>query len=202
MKFRFIFTTSIISPEREQLYLERITKTIQQLQHLPFVFYILENNGIRETELNSIQNVTLLYTNTNKIDAFSDRKGIKEFSDIMFLSEKYMFDDNDLIIKFTGLYTLNDTSFLDLVYSLESNYDAFIKWFNICTNKYLYDDCILGLFALRYKYLKEFNYMEMLSHPSMEHVFARYIRETVISDRIKDITHLGMCYRGETSVVF
>jgi hypothetical protein len=197
MKFRFIFTASIISPEREQLYVERITKTIQQLQHLPFTFYIVENNGQRETELNFIQNATLLYTDTNTIHAFSDRKGIKEFSDILFLSEKYMFDDDDIIIKLTGLYTINDSSFLDLVYDLESKYDAFIKWFNICTKEYAYDDCILGLFALRYKYLKEFNYMEMLLHPSMEHIFARYIRETVSSDRIKDIEHLGMSFRGE-----
>ena len=202
MKFRFIFTTSIISPEREKLYVERITKTIEQLQHLPLVFYIVENNGTRETELNSIKNATLFYTDINKIDRFSSNKGVKEFSDIMLLSDNYMFDDDDIIIKLTGLYTISDSSFSDLVYGLESKYDAFIKWYNICTKEYIYDDCVLGLFALRYKYLKEFNYMEMLTHPSMEHVFARYIRTTVSSDRIKDITHLGMFYRGDTSVVF
>ena len=202
MKFRFIFTSSIISAEREPLYVERITKTIEQLQHLPFEFYIVENNGERETLLNSIENATLFYTDTNKIEAFSEKKGMKEFSDIMYLCEKYEFDEDDIVVKLTGLYTLQTAEFLEIVCSLESSYDAYIKWYNICVKRYLYDDCILGLFALRYKYLKEFNHMKMLLHPSMEHVFARYIREEVSPDRIKDITHLGMCYRGNADLTF
>jgi hypothetical protein len=62
-------------------------------------------------------------------------------------------------------------------------------------------DCILGLFALRYKYLKEFNYMQMESHPSMEHVFARFVRENVAIDRILETKYLGMYFQGNPDIL-
>ncbi len=202
MQFRFIFTASIISPEREQQYVERISRTIRMLQHLPFKFYIVENNGKRPTALDTIENVAMLYTNTNTIKSITN-KGIKEFSDILFVADRYDFDDNDIVIKLTGLYTLEDPPrFIEDIQVFEPNHDAFIKWFNICRKEYIYDDCILGLFALRYRYLKEFNYMGMRLHPSMEHIFATYIREAVPVERIYDSMHLGMYYRDDTSQLF
>jgi hypothetical protein len=149
MQFRFIFTTSIIAPEREQQYVERISRTIRMLQHLPFKFYIVENNGKRPTALDTIENATVLYTNTNTIKSITN-KGIKEFSDILFVGDTFDFDDDDIVIKLTGLYTIEEPSiFLEYIHIFEPNHDAFIKWFNICRQEYLYDDCILGLFALR-----------------------------------------------------
>ena len=196
MKFRFVFTTSIISPEREQQYFDRITDSIKILQHLPFEFYIVENNGPRKTLLDDISGARLLYTQTNANKAFT-KIGVKEFHDLTLLADKYEFEDDDIVIKLTGRYTLeNPTTFLQTLPAFEYKYDAFLKWMHIWTAMYLYDDCILGLFALRFKYLKEFNYLEMTSHPSMEHIFAKYVRENVPNDRTAELKHLGIYFRG------
>ena len=194
MKYRFIFTTSIITSDREQTYYDTITDTLSKLQHLPFEFYIVENNGERKTLLDTIQGVKLLYTNTNNRVT---KIGTKEFHDIQLLSDLYEFEDEDIIIKLTGRYTVaNPPTFLESLLTLEQGYDSMMKWMHIWGGVYLYDDCILGLFALRYKYLKEFNYMRMESHPSMEHVFARFVREVVPEDRIIEIKYLGMYFRN------
>jgi hypothetical protein len=166
------------------VYFYSIKESMKILSHLPFEFYIVENNGERKTILDDISGAKVLYTHTNSIRAFT-AKGMKEFHDIMFIAEKYDFDDDDIVIKLTGRYTLeNPATFLESLAGLENKYDAFIKWYNICSREYLYDVCILGLFVLRYKYLKDFNYIEMSSHPSMEHIFASYIRT---NDSSKDI---------------
>jgi hypothetical protein len=199
MKYRFIFTTSIITPDREQVYYDAITGALSKLKHLPFEFYIVENNGERKTLLDTIEGVKLLYTNTNAREL---KKGTKEFHDIRLLSELYEFEDEDLIIKLTGRYTLaNPPTFLDSLVGLEKDYDSMMKWMNIYINIYMNVDCILGLFALRYKYLKEFNYMQMESHPSMEHVFARFVRENVAIDRILETKYLGMYFQGNPDIL-
>ena len=197
MKFRFIFTSSINTDERELAYISQIKNSISVIKDLPFEVYLVENNGLRETLLDQIEGVTLLYTGTNSIRSF-ERKGMKEFHDLLLLADKYEFDDEDIIIKLTGLYTLSDATFLKSVVELESRYDAFIKWYDVVQGKYLYDDCCLGLYAIRYKYLKEFNYIKMLQHPSMEHVFAKYLREEVPANRTLDVTYLGLLINRET----
>ena len=201
MKFRFVFTTSIITPEREQQYFDRISDSIRVLQNLPFEFYIVENNGVRKTLLDDIKGVQLLYTHTNANKAFS-KIGIKEFHDIALLADKYDFEDDDIVVKLTGLYTLeNPPTFLQTLSAFEWKYDAFLKWMHIWGGVYLYDDCILGLFALRFKYLKDFNYLEMRLHPSMEHIFAKYVRENVPNDRTAELKHLGMYFRGQKGML-
>ena len=195
MVFRFIFTSSINTPERESLYFDRIRKCLRIIQDLPFSVYIVENNGERHTKLNDIQGVNLTYTNINKINAFTCI-GIKECWDINYLGEKYEFNDDDLIIKITGLYTLEEPNmFLEFVNQSADRYDAFIKWANITDDtkdRRYYDDCCMGLYVLRYKYLKNFNFMEMHNSASMEHVFAKHIRKEVPPDRIANIEHLGL----------
>ena len=92
-------------------------------------------------------------------------------------------------------------TFLKSVVELESRYDAFIKWYDVIREKYVYDDCCLGLYAIRYKYLKEFNYIEMLQHPSMEHVFAKYVREEVPVNRVAEVRHLGLLRENNKQLV-
>ena len=54
MKIHFIFTTSIIEPEREEIYVKAIRDSLSKISHLPFEFYIVENNGQRKTLLDTI----------------------------------------------------------------------------------------------------------------------------------------------------
>jgi len=200
MKFRFIITSSINTPEREITYVSQIKNSISVMKDLPFEVYLVENNGMRETVFDELEGLTLVYTGTNSIRSF-ERKGMKEFHDLFLLADTYEFDDEDIIIKLTGLYTLSDATFLKSVVELESQYDAFIKWYDVIHEKYVYDDCCLGLYAIRYKYLNKFNYIEMLQHPSMEHVFAKYVREEVPANRIMEATHLGLLRENNKQLV-
>lgn len=200
MKFRFIITSSINTPEREITYVSQIKNSISVMKDLPFEVYLVENNGMRETVFDELEGLTLVYTGTNSIRSF-ERKGMKEFHDLLLLADTYDFDDEDIIIKLTGLYTLSDATFLKSVVELESQYDAFIKWYDVIHEKYVYDDCCLGLYAIRYKYLNKFNYIEMLQHPSMEHVFAKYVREEVPANRIMEATHLGLLRENNKQLV-
>jgi len=200
MKFRFIITSSINTPEREITYVSQIKNSISVMKDLPFEVYLVENNGMRETVFDELEGLTLVYTGTNSIRSF-ERKGMKEFHDLFLLADTYEFDDEDIIIKLTGLYTLSDATFLKSVVELESQYDAFIKWYDVIHEKYVYDDCCLGLYAIRYKYLNKFNYIEMLQHPSMEHVFAKYVREEVPANRIMEVTHLGLLREDNKQLV-
>ena len=197
MVFRFIFTSSINTPQRESLYFERIQKCIRIIKDFPFSIYIVENNGERITQLNDISGAILTYTDINKLRAMSGSPiGVREFWDINYIAEKYEFDDEDMIIKITGLYTLEEPNlFLNFVTQAIDRSDAFIKWVDVTEDikdRYYYDDCCLGLFALRYKYLKSFNFMEMRLCTSMEHIFAKHVRVEVPSDRIANIEHLGL----------
>jgi hypothetical protein len=200
MKFRFVITSSINTREREIAYVSQIKNSISVIKDLPFEVYLVENNGLRETVFDDLEGLTLLYTGTNTIKSF-ERKGMKEFHDLLLLADKYEFDDEDIIIKLTGLYTLSDSYFLESVVELESRYDAFIKWYDVIQEKYFYDECCLGLYAIRYKYLKEFNYIEMLQHPSMEHIFAKYVREEVPVNRIAEVRHLGLLRENNKQLV-
>jgi len=201
MKFRFVITSSINTSEREQKYLEQIRRSLAAVARHPFSVYLVENNGSRPTAFDAIEGVTLFYTQTNANRAF-EKKGMKEFHDLLLLADKYDFEDDDIIIKMTGLYTLEDPNiFLNTVVRHESHFDAFIKWMDVIQEKYFYDDCCLGLYAIRFKYLKEFNYIEMATHHSMEQVFASYVREAVPVNRIASIEHLGLWREGNTQLV-
>ena len=51
----------------------------------------------------------------------------------------------------------------------------------------MYDDCVLGLFAVKCRYIKDFKY-DYINVP--EHEFAKYVRENI--DKIMEIYHLNM----------
>lgn len=205
MTIRLIFTTCISARyadvvEREQVYYKTITASLKTLAGLPIEFYIVENSGKRRTLLDDISGVHLLYTDTNAIqytgsnpDAETGLKPMKEMMDILKVCEAFEFDEEDMIIKLTGRYGLeNPPTFLENLIKNHEKYDAFIKFLNICTMSYDTDDCILGLCAIRYKYLQEFNPRYMLEKQSCERVFAAFVWRTIDKERIFEATHLGL----------
>ena len=103
MKFRFIFTASIIEPEREQIYVDAIRDTMSKISGLPIIFYVVENNGIRPTLLDTIGNINIVYTESNK---HTWGIGKKELYDIKYVCEKYNFSEDDIIVKMTGRYLI------------------------------------------------------------------------------------------------
>jgi hypothetical protein len=81
--------------------------------------------------------------------------------------------------------------FINVVINYCDKIDAFVKFFNMCTKKYHdnKDDCVLGLFALKCKYLKNFNYKYSTS-PEVE--FAMYIKKTIDNSKILSIKNLSL----------
>ena len=205
MTIRLIFTTCITARhadvgEREQVYYKTIRESLKTLAGLPIEFYIVENSGKRRTLLDDISGVHLLYTDTNAIeytgsnpDAETGLKAMKEMIDILRVCDVFDFDEEDIVIKLTGRYGLqNPPTFLENLIEKEGKYDVFMKFLNICTMRYDPMDCILGLCAIRYKYLQEFNPRYMLEQPSCECVFTAFVRRRVPQERILEVTHLGL----------
>jgi hypothetical protein len=187
-----IITTSINNKHgivdyerRRHRYIDSITESIRLIPNVnDFKPIIVENNGNSNTYLNNI-GCDVLYTDSNKMNF--KHKGVNELIDIKSVIQHYNINDDDIIIKLTGRYKLLDSSFLQYVKDNSNNYDAFVKFFNVCTLEYMHDDCVLGLFAIRCKYLKDFNY-DCLASPECE--FAKYIRRNI--NRTHEIQRLGI----------
>lgn len=146
---------------------------------------IVENNGKRKTILDNFW-IDVHYTENNK-KTFK-HKGMNELMDIKSVIEEFNIQDDDIIIKLTGRYKILDSSFFKTVIDNSNIYDAFMKFFNVSTEQYEKNDCILGLFAIRCKYLKEFEYDTELDIPETQ--LAEYLRKS--SCRICELDRLGL----------
>lgn len=169
---------------RENRYIEAITES---LKHIPVRTIIVENNGKRETFLDTFvsDTVSVLYTNNN-IHDFKN-KGINEMLDIKEVIRYYDICDDDIIIKLTGRYKVISPLFLN---EIDENYDAFVKFFGVSSLKYEKYDCILGCYAMRTKYLKLFNYLSIANYQSAEVAFAKYTK--LCGCRLKEIEKLDL----------
>ena len=170
--------------QRKKNYLESITQTLSILP--PNIKpIIVENNGLRETYLDNFQ-CDVHYTNNNSVNYV--HKGVNELCDIKYIIEKYNINDDDVIIKLTGRYHPIDDRFYNLVMNY-NNFEAYVKFFNVCTLQFMNDDCVLGMFAIKCKYLKKFSYNGFKS-PEIE--FATFIRNNIDSTKIYNITQLNL----------
>ena len=188
---------------REQLYIDSITNTLKLLPS-SIKPIIVENNGFRKTLLDEF-NIQVFYTNNNSLNLDKAEKELKDIKDTI---ANFNIQDNDTIIKLTGRYNLLSPYFFN--YVIENNkYDVYIKFFNVCTQQYCLYDCVLGMFAIKSKYLKQFNYTKIQKPkvlkflkspepPSWEVQFAMYIKNLNIN--ICQLTKLDLRYYGDPTV--
>ena len=189
-----IITTSINSKfntynyeGRKNRYIESIQSALSLVTNYEIIKpIIVENNGPRNTFLNDFS-CDIIYTNNNMIDV--QHKGITELLDIKQVITQYNISDDDVIIKLTGRYKILDDSFFNLVINNCNNRDAFVKFFNVCTLKYEFNDCALGLLALKCRYFRNFNY-ECTESPEVE--IATYVRKNIKKEKIMEIHNLGL----------
>lgn len=166
--------------------MKSITKALEYSKNLPIKTIIVENNGKRETFLDVFSShADIVYTDNNSI--VTTNKAQNELLDIKEIIEKYNIQDDDMVIKLTGRYTIISPLFFSSVVS--GNFDAFLKFFNVCSYQYCKYDCLLGLYAIRAKYLKEFQY-EFKKSPEIE--FATYVRQHI--PRLREIQRLMLFY--------
>jgi len=189
-----IITTSINNKygvksniHRQNRYTESINQLLELIKNSDDVKpIIVENNGLRNTYLNDL-NCDILYTENNKFHFMN--KAENELLDIKEVINKYKIKDDDFIIKITGRYKLLNSNFINLVKNNISQYDAFVKFFNVCTLEYLFNDCVLGLFSIKCKYLKNFKYSFKKS-PECE--FAEYVRQNINKNKLMEIKQLDL----------
>ena len=198
-----IITTSINNKNgnknllhRKERYIDSIKNILTLLKNdLSIKSIIVENNGTRPTYLDNLQ-CDIVYTNNNKLQ-FS-HKGVNELLDIKEVINQYKIKDDDIIIKLTGRYKILDLMFINIVKNNIDIYDAFIKFFNVCTLKYMTNDCVLGLFAIKSKYLKKFKY-NCIKSPGCE--FADFVRQNIT--KIMEINNLNLecCFADNLSIL-
>ena len=189
-----IITTSINNKygiidyeNRKNRYLECIKSALNLIENMDIKPIIVENNGVANTYLDELK-CDVIHTDNNSLKFI--HKGINELADIKHIISLYNIGDDDIIMKLTGRYKMLNNSFIKLELSNMNNYDAFVKFFNVCTLKYMDNDCILGLFAVKCKYLKQFYYKGKRKSPEVE--FATHIRRTIQKNRIMEVIDLNL----------
>ena len=191
--------TGIINDKlRKDRYMDCIGSLLELVKNEPDIHpIIVENNGKRETYLSQFH-CDILYTNNNILKFV--HKGGNELADVKDAINHFQIKDDDTIIKITGRYKLLN---LDFIRTVKLNYhkkDAFVKFYNVCTLQYspCRDDCILGLFAVKSKYLKLFNYSYIKS-PECE--FASFIRDN--AQDIYDLKYLNLqcCFADDLRIL-
>ena len=156
----FIITTCIFNDclRRQSQYINGINKLNQVIKNLNFDNYkviIVENNGIRNTFLDTL-GCDVYYTENNNLGTFE--KGCKELHDILDCINKYNINDSDFIVKMTGRYILNDNSeFMNIIKNIHNTkYDCVIKYGPYFKPvNYKMDDCITGLIGMSCLYVKK-----------------------------------------------
>ena len=64
----------------------------------------------------------------------------------------------------------------------------------------MFDDCVLGLFSIKCKYLKEFNYT-FIKSPECE--FADYIRKNINQNKLMEIKQMDLecCFADDLRIL-
>jgi len=201
-----IITTSIVNKHgvqnnshRQNRYNECIQQLLQLIHNNSNIKpIVVENNGSRQTFLNDL-NCDVCYTDNNKFNY--THKGVNELLDIKEVIDKYKIQDDDMVIKLTGRYKLLNLNFIKLVESNIHKYDAFVKFFNVCTKQFMFNDCVLGLFATKCKYIKNFNYYNFAKSAECE--FADYIRNYISNDKLLEVKQLDLecCFADDLRIL-
>jgi hypothetical protein len=153
---------------------------------------IVENNGKRQTYLDSLGDIH--YTTSN--ERVFIHKGINELQDIHSVIQEYKIQDDDIVIKLTGRYHLLNDSFIKFVIE-NQEYDAFVKFFNVCSLTFEEEDCVLGLYAMKCHKLKQFRYSGVSLQAEIE--FSRFVRTL----NVYEVKELGLrcCFADDLRIV-
>lgn len=163
---------------RKNRYIECIRNIVEITKNQEDIkVIVVENNGKRETYLDNL-GCDVIYTSNNSLNF--PNKGMNELLDIKHVIKTYNISDEDFIFKLTGRYKVLNLDLINLVKRLSDRFEAFVKFFNVCTLKFHEnkDDCVLGYFAIKCKYLKMFEYGKN-GNVSGESDFALFVNNNV-----------------------
>lgn len=164
------------------------------------VIPVIIENSCEGSSYLDVFNCKIIYTKDNEFQLngnYLEHKGYAELRSIKKAIEILNIDDNDMIVKLTGRYLLFKDDIFKLIEKCPSK-DAFLRYFNVMTYEENPHDMILGLFALKAKYFKIFEYLDV--DVGAEEGFVTNINNYIPQDKIMKLNKLWLrCYVGDTS---
>jgi hypothetical protein len=158
----------------------------------PQIKPIIVENSCENKSYLDVFNCDVVYTQDNSRLIEGDvvlHKGSREMIDIKKVIEKYDIQDDDVIVKLTGRYQIFKPDFFATVLeNLEK--DCIFRELNVCNS--VVDDIsiVMGLFAIRCKYLKQFEYRN--HGVGCEEEFRRFINDYIPADKILKVDTLWL----------
>lgn len=175
-----ILCTACLLPDQYEYRKELYIKSLSLFKQHGLSVYMVESCQKGPTELDQYcDNICYAQTQIWGISNY----GEIEARSIQAALEYFNFDDEDMIIKFTGKYEFQTTEFIDLV---NNNFDA-----DVIARMWSYFDAYTVLFAMKVKHLRTFfktlNYDDMRKGSAFEHILGLYI--TQLENEGKKIMH-------------
>jgi hypothetical protein len=150
----FLITTCLLEQDyeiRKNQYINGISKLKELTKELECKILITENNGKRETFLDHL-GLEVFYTNNNQIR--TGNKGIKELKDVWDSIALLNIQDDDLVVKITGRYILQENN--EFMEALKKETDCIMKYGNCqYTVTHKVAECLTVLVAMKSKYVKK-----------------------------------------------
>lgn len=182
---------------RKGRYMRCIAATLHATEHIDSSVMkkviVVNDIGVTESYMDEFKEtdcVDVLYTSSNRTD--TKHKGLCEVDSIQYAMNHYNVKDDDIVIKQTGRYCLCDENpshvFSNIINHMDSH-DCFMKFYNIALEQYDENDTTMGLYGMRAKYLKKFQFKHQCiildpSPQSAEQEFAEYIHNYIPPERI------------------
>jgi hypothetical protein len=158
----------------------------------PQIKPIIVENSCENKSYLDVFNCDIVYTNDNSRLIEGNmllHKGSREMIDIKKVIEKYNIQDDDIIVKLTGRYQIFKPDFFATVLeNLEK--DCIFRELNVCNS--VVDDIsiVMGLFSMRCKYLKQFEYRN--HEVGCEQDFREFINQYIHADKILKVDTLWL----------
>jgi hypothetical protein len=158
----------------------------------PQIKPIIVENSCENKSYLDVFNCDILYTQDNSRLIEGDvvlHKGSREMIDIKKVIEKYNIQDDDVIVKLTGRYQIfKPDFFVTVLENLEK--DCIFRELNVCNS--VVDDIsiVMGLFSIRCKYLKQFEYRN--HGVGCEEEFRTFINQYIHQDKILKVKTLWL----------
>jgi hypothetical protein len=204
----FILTTCLLEKDfemRKKKYIEGIEKIKSIISSksdlIPIELIIVENNISGDNPSSFldelIMNFPVLYTNHNHIDSSCKNIGYKELKDVHKCIEYFNIKDDDMIVKMTGRYIIqeeNQSPFIKHLFQTNflEQYDAILLYGSYNLQKpRSRNDCVTGLIGMKTKYVKQIPYPDTKGKICVEWLWAK-TTHLIPTNRVLSLSKLGI----------
>jgi hypothetical protein len=177
--------TSAMNPLQFEWRKEEYLKSFHSLRAYGYEPWIVE--ALSDSSFFDEMTHQVLYPQVNN-NAWRN-KGANETNSIRASIPYLPFNDEDIVIKMTGRYYLYDRHLINLIETMQDQYDAFV-----CYGKNFVDSdhIFTGCFAMRWKYLKKLiNELDLewaeKEYVAIEKIFAEFIQNNNLRTKITDL---------------